>query len=139
MADPRRSFALHGHPAIVVALAFSRDGRSLASSSLQDRGVRIWDVANGERKAGFDLPAESLLVTSLEYSPDGRTLLLGIDHGKVYFRDCETHDARGILEAHVGWVKSLALTADGKTLVTGGNDGFVRVWDVAKLCGVSGG
>ena len=60
---------------------------------------------------------------------------MGTDHGTVYFRNFATRKEKATLAAHVGWVKSLALTSDGKTLVTGGNDGFVRVWDVAKLSG----
>ena len=133
LEHPRRSIVLRGHPDIVIALAFSHDGRFLVSSSLLDYEVRLWDVATGESRVGVDLPPQSNLVTCMGFGPDGSTLLLGTNRGKVCFRNFATHNDMATLEAHVGWVKSLALTSDGKTLVTGGNDGFLRVWDVAKM------
>jgi WD40 repeat protein len=133
LQHPRKSMVLRGHPDIILTLAFSHDGRILASSSLRDREIRMWHVATGESREGIDFPAASNLVTCLEFSPDGHTLLIGTDHGTVYFRNVSGQREKGSLEAHVGWVKSLALVGDGKTLVTSGNDGFIRGWDVEKF------
>lgn len=132
---PGRSIIYRGHPDVILALAFSPDGRWLASSSLRDHEVRLWNTATGESRDGFEMPPSSHHVTCLAFSPDGRTLLLGTDRGRVWFRSFASRTDKATLEAHVGWVKSLAVTADGKTLVTGGNDGFVRAWDVAALSG----
>ena len=133
LEHPQRSIVLRGHPDVVIALAFSHDGRLLVSSSIRDYEVRLWDVATGESRVGVDLPPQSSLVTCMGFGPDGSTLLLGTNRGKICFRNFLTHKDMAIIEAHVGWVKSLALTSDGKTLVTGGNDGFLRVWDAAKM------
>jgi WD40 repeat protein len=84
---------------------------------------------------GLDFPSASALVTCLAFGPDGTTLLVGVDQGTLYFRNFASRTEKATLAAHVGWVKSLALASDGKTLVTGGNDGFVRIWDVAKVSG----
>jgi WD40 repeat protein len=135
LSRPGHSIALRGHPNIIVGLAFSRDGRLLTSSSLLDNELRVWDVATGQSRAALDLPHPWCLVTCLEFSPDRQTLLLGTDHGRICFLNHATRRAKATIEAHVGWVKALVLTSDGKTLVTGGNDGSVRVWDVGKISG----
>jgi hypothetical protein len=61
---------LQGHTGKVTALAFSPDGKTLASGSA-DQSVRLWDVATGKetrRLQGKDV------IASLSYSADGRTL-----------------------------------------------------------------
>jgi WD40 repeat protein len=135
LSRPRQSIVLRGHPNIILGLAFSTDGRLLTSSSLLDDELRVWDVATGQSRAALDLPQPWCLVTCLEFSPDRETLLLGTDHGTVCFLNHATRREKAAIEAHVGWVKSLVLTSDGKTLVTAGNDGSVRVWDAGKLSG----
>ena len=40
-----------------------------------------------------------------------------------------------MIPAHEGWVKGLAVSSTGETLVTGGNDGLVKVWDLAEVSG----
>jgi WD40 repeat protein len=135
LSRPRQPIVLRGHPSILIGLAFSRDGRLLISSSMLDDELRVWDVATGQSRAAFNLPRPWYLVTCLEFSPDRETLLLGTDHGTVSFLNHATRREKAAIETHVGWVKSLGLTSDGKTLVTAGNDGSVRVWDVGKLSG----
>ncbi|HEY6121925.1 MAG TPA: caspase family protein [Pyrinomonadaceae bacterium] len=70
--------ALPGHGNFVNALAFSPDGRFLASGSF-DSTVKVWDLATG--KEITTLKGHSGSITALEFSPDSQFLVSGSDDG----------------------------------------------------------
>ena len=67
-ASPR---AFRGHTKIVYGVAFSPDGRSLASASA-DNTMKLWDVATGNEVR--TLRGHTNAVIAVAFSPDGRTL-----------------------------------------------------------------
>ncbi|WP_198653102.1 WD40 repeat domain-containing serine/threonine protein kinase [Actinocorallia populi] len=126
---------LEGHAGVIRAVAFSPDGRLLASGD-SDGTMWLWDL---ERRAPAAPPVSghATMVDAVAFSPDGRLLASSGDHA-VRLWDTETLTPAGEpLRGHTHAVRSVAFSPDGLLLASGGTDGTVRVWDLNSPAPVS--
>lgn len=118
---------LAGPRDLVWSLAFSPDGRRLASASV-DGTVGIWSVGDGRPLRPLVHPAG---VTAVAWSREGRLLATGSYDGMVRLWDAASGSLVRTLQGHTGTVWAVAFDPDASVLASGGNDTTVRLWSTA--------
>jgi WD40 repeat protein/predicted Ser/Thr protein kinase len=125
-------FTLRAHvgdrPA-VTGLAFSPDGRRLASSSL-DGSTRIWDATVPQEGSSFELPVPEHTDTSLGLSGGGRWFLMRGAGIQVVIWDRLERRQMAILPGHTSPVAGAACSADGRRVASIGVNGLLRAWEL---------
>jgi WD40 repeat protein/serine/threonine protein kinase len=132
---------LEGHRTQIQCLAFSPDGKWLASGAAgPDATVRIWDVASGKLEkvcwhAGTEGPGSGW-VTGVAFAPDGKTVFSSSFEGSVRQWDVQTGQEVKRFGGK-GRYRCLAISPDGRWLASGtssppGEPRGIFVWDVAS-------
>lgn len=134
--DPVRT--LDGHKGSVLSVAFSSDGKTLATAS-RDKTIKLWEIGH-DKNSWLDIPTGKLRQTLSDhtadvycvvFSPQGDLLASGSGDKTIRLWDARTRKTIRILEGHGDVVRSVAFSPDQKTLVSGSKDQTVRLWDVA--------
>jgi WD40 repeat protein len=116
-----------GHAAQVLTLAYTKDGKLLASGSV-DNTIKFWDPSTGNELR--TLKGHDGTVMSVAFSPDERLLASGSADNSAKIWDVATSTVRQTLAGHSLYVSSVQFSPDGKLLATASADQQVKIWDV---------
>jgi len=118
-----------GHTGFVKAVAFSHDGRLVATGS-DDKSVKIWELASGRELRS--LRGSTGGVKSLAFGPDDRWLLSGSADNTARIWDLASGQQTKTIDLAPGiQTNAVLLSPDGKTLLSASFENEICIWDVA--------
>ena len=119
---------LSGHIDSVLSVAFSPNGRLLASGS-SDNTINLWDVASGHSVRQFI--GHKGQVFGVAFSPNGAMLASASGDRTVKLWDVAGGRDPVTFAGHTDKVYSVAYSPDGRTLASGSRDQTIKLWEVA--------
>lgn len=122
----KQNSALVGHEGEVLCCAFSSDGKTLASGSV-DATARLWTMETG--KCTHKFRPNIYGVRAVALSSDGKTLATAAAH-KVHLWNVATEQCVYTYDGHFDFVRSIAFSPNGKILASGSGDGTVHFLSV---------
>ena len=115
---------MEGHTGHVLSLDWSADGRQLVTAGA-DNVAKVWDAATGQRKRNVDGYEKE--VTGVRFVGVNGTVATSSGDSKVRLVGADGKEIR-VFEQVTDFMQALALRRDGSQLVSGGQDGMLRVW-----------
>ena len=118
---------LQGHTGYVFSIAFSPDGRTLASGGRdKENSIKLWDVATGRELRKMN--AYTRQVHSVAFSPDGRILASGNSDNTIKL--WEVASGRELLTINGIMANAVVFSPDGRILASGNSNNTIKLWDV---------
>jgi WD40 repeat protein len=128
----RPAHVLTGHPDLIQDLAFSPDGKTLASCGY-DKLIKLWDVPSGKEVRTLREHSDS--VYAVAFSPDGKLLASAAADRAVKLWEAATGRLLYTLGEPTDWVYAVAWSPDGRHLAAAGADRSIRVWEATAEAG----
>jgi eukaryotic-like serine/threonine-protein kinase len=127
LANGKALLTLQGDSGDIGSLAFSSDGRRIATGS-RDK-AKIWDASSG--KELLTLQVQGRAMTSLAFSLDGQRIVTGCSDLTARLWDVSSGKELLTLQGHSGDVTSVAFSPDGRRIMTSSAD-MAKVWDASS-------
>lgn len=120
---------LAGSSQVIVVIAISPDGKTLATSAYGEKAIRFWDLET--RKQVGEPIKSSATIVSLAFSPDSKKLVSAHYQDRILLMwDVETHQQVGAAFTNtLSNINAVAYSPDGTMLASGAWDFFVRLWN----------
>ena len=117
-----------------LAACADADTIVVADTGSTDGTAQLWDLTTSP-PAGSPLTGHTGPVTSVAFSPDGKTLASGSNNCTIKLWEVATRKELATIESRPGYVlwqvHSVAFSLDGKTLAAGTRVGTIHLWDVS--------
>lgn len=114
------------HGLMITTSALSPDGKMSVTAS-HDGNVKIWEIETGKelKRLGF----EKKWVKMLAWTPDSKTLLMGLQEGTFALYEMSAKEIELFHSSHKAQITSISVSSDGKTILTSSDDMFLKIWD----------
>ncbi len=126
------SSILSGHTWAVLTVAFSPDGKILASGS-DDNTIKLWEVNTGQLIC--TLVGHSWSVVAVTFSTDGEMLISGSRDKTVKLWSVSTKKEIATLSGHVDSVSAVGVSPDAQQIVSGSRDKTIKLWELVQQQG----
>jgi WD40 repeat protein len=127
VSEVKERNSLEGFTNSVWSVAFSPDGKTLASAS-GDNTIKLWNLQN--QKNIKTLTGHSRLVRSIAWSRDRKTLASASNDKTIKLWNLQTGKPIATLTGHSNEVSSVAFSPDGKTLASASGDKTIKLWNL---------
>lgn len=117
---------LRGHQNRILAIAFSPDGNTLASGSL-DRTIKLWNPKTHQCR--LTLQCHQSWIWDIAFHPNSNTLASASYDRTVKLWDVKTGHCTNTLEGHVGSALSVTFSPNGQWLASGGYEQMLKLWN----------
>ncbi|MCZ7636511.1 MAG: protein kinase [Verrucomicrobia bacterium] len=127
---------LRGHTNMLSGVAFSPDGRFLASvggwpyNTTNVGQIFLWDLDSGTQRSELTGHHCSVGFGGVAFAPSGKTLATAHGDGAIRIWDLQTKQIAQTLEGHRDLVLGVRASPDGTLMASGGIDGSVRLWQL---------